>query len=224
MTLRDHTKVSECVIHRAGIIGDVHCEDEILELVLQHLSGSGADTVLAVGDIVDGAGDANRCCSLLVKYQALTVIGNHDRWFLTGSMRELPDATAMGALLPENRAWLEQLPRTRDLQTSRGALLLCHGIGDDDMAMLRPEDEGYALESNFALQALIQSKRYRFVVCGHSHQPMVRGVGSLIIINAGTLDRRHSPVCGVIDFDHGAVEFFDATNSRLACTKSFALP
>ena len=91
--------------------------------------------------------------------------------------------------------------RTRHcLARLRGAMLLCHGFGEDDMATVRPEDEGYALESNFALQALMESRKHRFVICGHSHQPMVRSIQPLTIINAGTLDRRDRQVCSVIDF------------------------
>lgn len=205
------------------MIGDIHCEDSVLELVLQHLSTVGADTVLAVGDIVDGVGDVNRACFLLAEQGVLTVVGNHDRWLLEGSMRELPGATAASALRRESRVWLEQLPKTRSFQTSRGSLLLCHGLGEDDLATIRPEDEGYALESNLALQALVRSKKYRLVVCGHSHQPMVRSIGPLIVINAGTLDRNDRQVCSVIDFENGSVEFFDVAGKVISGAERFSL-
>lgn len=198
------------------MIGDIHCEDQVLELVLRHFSSMGTDTVLAVGDIADGVGDVNRACSLLIEHGVLTVAGNHDRWLLEGSMRELPDATAASALRRESRTCLEQLPKTRSFQTSRGSLLLCHGFGENDMATIRPDDDGYALESNLALQLLSRSGSHRFVVCGHSHQPMVRKIGSLLVINAGTLHRCDRQVCSFIDFENGSVEFFDIKGDTIS--------
>jgi putative phosphoesterase len=211
------------VLRRIGVVGDIHCKDEVLELVLRYFSELGIKTVLAVGDIVDGRGDANKVYSLLVKYEVSTVAGNHDRWILAGSLRELPDATELSALRSDTREWLVQLPKTRSFQTSRGPLLLCHGLGEDDMAGLWPGDEGFALQSNFALQALVESKRYRFVINGHTHLPMVRSVGPLTIINAGTL-QSDRPVCSVIDFDRGKVKFFTISQGRISGGECFELP
>ncbi len=46
------------------------------------------DAVLCVGDVVDGGGDADRCCALLSAAAVSTVRGNHDRWFLEDTMRD----------------------------------------------------------------------------------------------------------------------------------------
>jgi len=208
---------------RVGLIGDIHCEDEVLARVLQHLHKANLDAILAVGDMVDGSGDVNRVCSLLAQHGVLTVAGNHDRWLLEGKMRELPDATPGSTLRSEIRSWLEHLPKTISLQTPKGPLLLCHGLSEDDMADLRPDDEGYALESNLALQDLLKAKRYRFVVNGHSHVPMVKTIGQMTIINAGTLDRRHRQVFSVIDFERGIVDFFDAFKTPLRKVESLGL-
>lgn len=217
------TRSGERVLRRVGVIGDLHCEDEVLELVLLHFSKACADTVLSVGDIVDGTGDVNNVCSLLVQHRVLAVAGNHDRWILTGSMREMANATAISALSSVTREWLAQLPKTRSFQTPSGRLLLCHGLGEDDMAEVGPEDEGYALQSNFALQELVLSGQHRFVVCGHSHKPMVRNIGSLTIINAGTLGREGRQTCVLIDFARGSVEFFDASRGVISSAERFVL-
>lgn len=223
MALNESSR-SAAVLHRVGVIGDIHCQDDALELVLRYFADLSIRPVLAVGDIVDGAGDANRVCSLLAEHRVLSVSGNHDRWLLEGSMRELPDATAICALRKDAREWLAQLPKTRSFQTPRGDLLLCHGLDEDDMASLRPGEEGFGLEFNFALHKLVASKRYPLVINGHTHLPMVRTVGQLTIINAGTLDRRSRPVCSVIDFDRGNVEFFDIGLDRISSAECFALP
>ncbi len=58
-------------------------------------------------------------------------------------MRDLPDALPTGHLNGQPREWLEMLPPSRRFETPLGNLLLCHGLGDDDMAALKPDDEGY---------------------------------------------------------------------------------
>ena len=50
--------------------------------VLTWLSGQDVEAVLSVGDIVDGAGDHDRCCALLRAHAAIVVRGNHERAML----------------------------------------------------------------------------------------------------------------------------------------------
>ena len=57
------------------------------------------------------------------------------------------------------------------------------------MAGVKPHHEGYDITANTDLQQLISERRYRFVLNGHTHKPMLRTFGPLSIINAGTLLR-----------------------------------
>jgi len=202
-------------LHRIAVIGDIHCEDERLETVLRHFSLLKVDATLAVGDIVDGEGDVNRVCEMLSKSSVHVVSGNHDRWFLEGRIRDLPHATPLSALHTTARRWLEKLPKTRSFQTARGPLLLCHGMGDDDMNRIYPDSEGYELEANLVLSQIVNEKKYGFVVNGHTHQPMVRRIRGLTIINAGSLCRHDRPVCSLADFDKGAVQFFEVNPNSI---------
>lgn len=182
-------------LRRFGAIGDIHCEDRALEAALGSLQAAGVDRILAVGDVVDGYGDVDRCCQLLVEHQVLTVRGNHERWFLAGEMRELPDSTT--EVSAESRRFLEALPASLEMETLVGRLLLCHGVGEDDMATLTPDSRGYAL------QAAIMDIRHRedlsLIVGGHTHQPMVRSLGPFTFVNPGTLHRDHEPGFMLVD-------------------------
>jgi predicted phosphodiesterase len=198
---------------RIGILGDIHAEDGFLAMALEPFAGGPGDCVLAVGDIVDGPGNVDACCDALQEHDVVAVRGNHERWLLRGEMRHLTDATAATRLSARTRAFLASLPVTRRIATTRGALLLCHGMGDDDMCTVRPGDEGYAIEVNTQLQRLIHSGDVAMVVCGHSHHRLVRRFGSLTVINAGTLLRGHSPCFGTIDLALGVVTFFEQGSS-----------
>lgn len=199
---------------RIGAIGDIHAEDEALAVVLAHLAGLSLDRILAVGDIVDGPGDSARCCRLLAAAGADVVRGNHDRWALKDQLRTLPGALA--ALDPEQRRFLDALPATRHYDTVAGSLLLCHGIGADDMCGLTEDDYGYALETKDPLQEILAAEEYRFIVNGHTHRRMVRRFGQLTVINAGTLFRANDPCFAVVDFAAGQAQFFDVAAGRIA--------
>jgi putative phosphoesterase len=197
------------VFGRVGVIGDVHCEDALLASLLAYFDRAGLDAVLCVGDLADGAGDINRTCRLLQQANVLCVAGNHDRWLLTGELRDDPEATPARLLTSETRAFLERLPATRTFETCAGKLLLCHGTDDDDMLAVKRDHLRYDLDNNFPLQRLLQQGNYRFLVGGHTHQTMVRRVRDLILINAGTLHRGYAQSAGIIDFETLEVSFYE---------------
>jgi predicted phosphodiesterase len=190
---------------RVGLIGDVHAEDRLLELALTRLRDSGAETILCVGDLTDGPGSIDRVCALLAEHQVITVSGNHDRWVLGDTMRDLPYAIGRSEYSASALAFLRSLDRTHELSSSRGRVCLCHGLGTNDMAGVMPDDYGYGLEFNTELQALIADPDLAIVLNGHTHKPMVRHFPGLTIVNAGTIFHEHEPGYVVVDFDRGGV-------------------
>ncbi len=197
------------VLQRFGVLGDIHAEHLRLAIAIDYLARTAVDAILAVGDIVDGVGSSHTCCQRLARERVLTVRGNHERWFLNGQMRELPHATRDDELDDDDRRYLAGLPGTRRLSTALGDLLLCHGLGDDDMATVRPTDDGYGLAVNDALWAVVRTPGLRFVVCGHSHRSMVRSFEGVTVINAGTLSRFDRPGFARVDIAARLVAFFD---------------
>ena len=208
---------------RIGVIGDIHCEDEVLSQVLAHFTAQGTTHNLAVGDVVDGHGDVNRTLALLEDHRVLTISGNHDRWLLENVFRDDPEATRLQSLDRRSRALLSKLPTTREFRTPLGELLLCHGLLDNDMAKVSPDDFGYALDTNDELQTLIRDKRFAFVLNGHTHRPMVRKFGALTLINAGTLHRRYRQVCTIVDFERAEVELYDIASDGIQKTDTTPL-
>ena len=125
MTARQPTKI--------GLIGDVHQEHEILQTLLSYFEEHCVDLALCVGDLADGVGDLGKCIELLKASAVDCVLGNHDRWLLRGTMRDLPDALPVVALRVRDRSVLTALPKMPACDTGRARLLLCHGRGEDDM-------------------------------------------------------------------------------------------
>jgi predicted phosphodiesterase len=207
---------------RLGILGDVHCEDVALAAARALFAAAGTSYVLAVGDLVDGPGDPHRTLELLADVDA--VAGNHERWYRHGTLRTLPDALPVGTLGAAHARWVAALPATRTYATPHGELLLCHGIDDDDMATLRPDDLDYAIESNTALQRLLDRGAYRFVVSGHSHRRMIRKLATTTFINAGTLLRGFEPCVLVLDLDDLTATFFDWDGTAFTPCATITVP
>jgi predicted phosphodiesterase len=192
------------MLRLVGVLGDVHTEVASLRLALSHFGG--VDKIVCVGDIADGSSDLDETCRILEGASVECVRGNHDRWFLDGELRDLPGASQSAT--EATRAFLRGLPVTRRYETAAGSLLLCHGLGENDMARVKPDDQGYALESNSELQRLMSSD-IELVVNGHSHRRMVRKFGRLTIINAGTLHREYDPCFALVDFVGREARYFD---------------
>ena len=197
-------------VTRIGLIGDVHTERARLHGVLAHFATLELDVIACTGDVPDGphdARDVDACVMLLRDAGVLAVSGNHERWLQDDEMRDLPGATHRDELAPETLAWLAALPHRVELATPHGLALLCHGLDADDMAGVKPHDHGYALDNNEALQALLRAGRYRYVLNGHTHWPMVRAFGELRVVNAGTLLGSQNPVCALLDFEQRVARY-----------------
>ncbi len=196
-------------ISKIGIIGDVHAEAKTLSAVLAFLDAELAvSAILCTGDIVDGRGSVDACVDLLKKYGVLTVRGNHDDWFASDQMRSISGATLYSHVSFDSQDYLGKLPSIREFQTAHGNLMLCHGIGNNDMACIMPGDFGYALEMNYDLRKIVHAEYYAFMINGHSHQKMVRKFGNLTVINAGTLFWKHAPCFFTADFDAGILQVY----------------
>lgn len=196
-----------------GCIGDVHNESEKLEDTIRFLKKLNVETILSTGDIVDGLGDINKCCNLLRKNNVLCVMGNHERWFLKNEMRMLPNATMIDEITKENFEFLKDFPKIRAFKTKAGMLMLCHGVADNDMVKLLPNDIGYSLESNFELQYLLHSKEYKFILGGHTHRKMVKKIEDLTIINPGTLKNETISTFATVDFEKKEVQFYEINDN-----------
>jgi putative phosphoesterase len=196
-------------LRRIGVLGDIHCEDERLETALRFFKTRRLDLICSVGDIVDGPGDPNRTIELLIEHDVICVRGNHERWLSKGEMRDLPDANSYFDFKTSAWEFVTSLPLRRKFETSAGTMLLCHGLGEYDMAGVWPFDNVLTLHSNHALWKLVNSHEYDFIVNGHTHRRLAQRFDDLTLINAGTLFREHNPCCLILDFEAGVAQYFN---------------
>ena len=194
---------------RLGVIGDVHAEHRRLDAALNFLIGVGVDAICCTGDVVDGPGCVDTCCALLAAAHVATVAGNHDRWLLANRMRGVPHAHDRARLGAASLDYLEALPAMRRIGTPLGDMLLCHGVGENDLRKVWPGSPRMPIERSVELDALIAHGDTRFVINGHLHYRVIVNFEQLTLLNAGTLKGEHRPGVSIVDFDEGFVAAFE---------------
>lgn len=197
------------LLKRIGILGDIHCEDRFLAMAIDYFQSANLDLIVSVGDIVDGQGDLDQCCALLKEHNICTVRGNHERWFLRNSMRDLPNANLMTDVKDRTKLFIISLPTYQELNSIAGKILLCHGIGDNDMASIYADNIESSLQFIPELQQIVTRQDYQFIINGHTHNRMINKVRNLTVINAGTLAHYHEPCFAIADFEAHKVTFYN---------------
>ncbi|MEQ8858990.1 MAG: metallophosphoesterase family protein [Pseudomonadales bacterium] len=200
-------------VRRLGVIGDVHGEHERLESVLDWFATQDLDAVACTGDVADGRGCINVSCRLLREAGVLTVAGNHDRWLLEDRVRHVGGAHRRDELDPENLAFLNALPRTRDIDTVAGRLLLCHGIGSNDLGKVWPGTGRTEVRRSEQLDSLLAAGEHRFVVNGHLHFRVLIDFADTLLMNAGTL-KGERPGVSILDLGAGTISVFHLESGR----------
>jgi len=191
-----------------AVIGDVHGEDERLATLIHGLQAKQPDAIFCVGDITDGPGSVDRCCDLLQEHAIDTVLGNHDQWCLNNDNRSLNHATRLDQLSATSLSLLRALPRTRSYDTLYGEAMLCHGVGENPMASVRPSDRVDELFNNLDLWPIYRKQQTIVMINGHTHRPGIFHFNHLKVINVGAVCNDDTAQCALINFAIDQVDFF----------------
>lgn len=203
---------SSGIATRVGVIGDPHSEHTRLAGVLDWFAGQRVDCLVCTGDIADGRGSIDRCCAMLAEAGVLTVAGNHDRWLLENRVRHVANAHHREEIGDDAVAYLSSLPRSRRVETSGGALMLCHGVAEKDLARVWPGRTPAEIKRSRTLDGLIGAGDYRYLVNGHMHFRMLLDFETLTLLNAGTLMGDHAGV-SIMDFSSGSISAYALDDS-----------
>jgi putative phosphoesterase len=160
-----------------------------LEAVLSELASEDVDLVLVCGDVASGPLPVETLDVLRALPLARFVRGNADRSLVTafdgGQRSSSPGPAAdwcASQLSRKDRDFLasfsEAIPVSVD---GLGRVLFCHGSPRSDeemMTMETPEER---------LRELLAGANADVVVCGHTHMPFERAVGSVRVVNPGSV-------------------------------------
>jgi predicted phosphodiesterase len=214
--------IHELATHRLGLIGDVHGQatrlEEALDFLLAEKDAGRIDAILCTGDVPgkQRAGDTNRCAALLRSANIDIICGNHDFWAIENVSDPLLCFLDETQLSRETIAYFQTFPRTRTYETPRGKALLCHGTGTDFMSGIFPWSTE-SLPSETVEAAIVEALRakdiydnYVFHIAGHTHRRLFRTVGTMTLVNPGSLlGDKEPPGFAILDTRANTITWHD---------------
>jgi putative phosphoesterase len=186
---------------RIGIVADVHCNHEALQIALDRMQ---VDELLCAGDAVYQFRFSNEVIELLRERGARYILGNHEETLL-GKWGER--ARSASWVRADAIAYMgRQLSRLETTVDGR-RLLMVHG------SPFEPHNE-YIYPNSRSLSRFSEIDA-DFIVLGHTHYQMAERVGRALVINPGSAGEARDPrnvfrlSYAVLDTATGEVTFDD---------------
>jgi putative phosphoesterase len=178
---------------RIAALYDIHGNLPALEAVLQEIREDGVTHLVVGGDVVLGPMPCETLARLLdLDIPVQFIQGNCDREVLT-QMRGVESGTLPEQVRQSVRWVAEQLqsederllaswPKTLSLEIRElGELLFCHATPRNDTEIFT------RLTREDRLLPVFQGVNASLVVCGHTHMQFDRMIGSVRVVNAGSV-------------------------------------
>lgn len=174
-----------------GLIGDIHGNKEALKAVLNSMLDFKIAKVLVTGDIIGYYFQPKAVIELLFGRTCICARGNHEEMLKRArhNPQELDSIEsrygcgirlALETLSENQLDQIETIPSTIPLKIGGCKILLCHGTPLSSENYLYPDAPKNVL-------AKYKSLPYDFVIMGHTHYPMDVKVGSVRLINPGSV-------------------------------------
>ena len=176
------------------IISDIHSNYEAL-LAVAHAEK--VDEIWCLGDLVDYGPEPAEVVQWVRHHASQCVLGNHDYALAFNAdcgcapkfrrLSELSRKMNRALLSPEQVDFLRDLPRSKDVETGGHRFHLSHGAPDGDLYRydLIPD------ASDAVLIELCRKIDADFILCGHTHFPMVRKIDNKVFVNPGAVGLQH---------------------------------
>lgn len=188
---------------RVALLSDIHGHLLALDAVLADIAALNVDVIACLGDIALTGPRPGGCVQRVRALGGPVVMGNCDQTSadfhahgdtpehetgytrLGAWVREI-DLWSSQTLTEDEAAWLAALPMTARVELGPSAtLLLAHGSPTNYSQRITPDMPDDALRA-----ALVGVEREPGVIayaCGHTHQPMMRMLDGLTVINPGSV-------------------------------------
>lgn len=178
---------------RVAVLYDIHGNLPALEAVLAELRRAGADEVVVGGDVVPGPMPAGTVEALLeLPVPVRFIRGNGEQDVLAVAAGEEPERVPEGfrpllrwvadALPPSLLEVMAGWPPTHRLrQAGVGEILVCHATPRDDSELVTEVTPAERMRPVF------EAPGADLVLCGHTHMPFDRRVGTVRVVNPGSV-------------------------------------
>lgn len=199
---------------KLALMGDIHGNDRALSAVLEAVTAAGVARLLVTGDLVGYYFAPLRVLEMLSDWTRDVVRGNHEEMLSKARSDSAHQASIEARYGSGVRVAIEQLnstqldelsalPHPLALEIDGVRILLCHGAPWDLDRYIYPDADHEVLARD-----LPQS--YDLVVMGHTHYPMLRQIGSTVVVNPGSVgqprDRKPGACWALFDTKDRSIE------------------
>lgn len=194
---------------KVGVVSDLHCNLQGLELALQAMDG--VDELLCLGDSIFEYQFSNEVVARLKQRRAHIIQGNHEEVFMSPSGIRARQRSGIDSVLLE---FLAEQPHRRCLELAGKRLLLVHSTPW--------EPRGEYVHPHSAKLDRFAEVDADIVLYGHTHCQVVKRIGGVLVINPGSAgDARDSRngrqlSCAVLDTVSEEVRVIDYPDPRYA--------
>ena len=175
---------------KIGIMADIHGNAPALKAVLAACEGR-VDKILFLGDIAGYYAFVNECVAMWDRNRIIGIRGNHDEVMLQCIRQNKPPEDgyykqygsglerSRQNLSEDARLLLQSLPLQRQISLSSVSIAMYHG------APWNPLEE--RIYPDFKDWYRFGTCKEDIILMGHSHYPLVKRLGSKLIINPGSV-------------------------------------
>jgi len=167
-----------------GLISDVHSNIVALKAVFEELDELGIKIILHAGDIVGYNPYPDETIELFKKKKIISILGNHDRAFMTGDTSEF-NSYAVAAM-----EWTRKAASQDSLNYIMGLKDTVTVAAEGERIVMfheSPNLQGYIYQED-ATPDLLSNINGATLVLGHTHIPFIMDYGTLgLIVNPGSV-------------------------------------
>lgn len=189
------------------VLSDIHANFAALEAVLQ--AEGDFDRLIVLGDLVSYGPHPKECIEFVRRHAFVAVKGNHDHALAFGTdcrsapaNRPLAVATLRShrtLLTDEAVEYLGRLPKSQKFHLDGYRFYAAHASPRDNLYSYRLTPE----LPDEALKKEVGRVKADFLLLGHTHLPMVRGAGSRVVVNPGSVGQ---PRDGVPEASYAVIQ------------------
>lgn len=181
---------------RVAILSDIHGNALALEAVLNDLAGEKIDSLVCLGDALQGGPQPAQAAARLRELGLPVVIGNADHYLLHGASDAEPEteyqaqtrAWSLEQLSAADRAYIETFQPTVTVPLGpAGDLLAFHGSPSSYNDIIFPET------TDADALALLGPSSAALLAGGHTHVQQLRRLGDRRFINPGSIGLAYDP-------------------------------
>lgn len=177
---------------KIAVLSDIHANSIALKSVLDEAKQQGVDHLFLLGDQLGYYYEANEVFEMIKEWPYDIIAGNHERLFgeyLTASTdrrNKINEKYGYCFAYYENSfsinliESIKQLTEQKRIEKDGLTFLLCHGSPTNKDLYLYPDATKNILQEN-------EVNGFDYILCGHTHYPMVYVGRSSVIINVGSV-------------------------------------